>query len=158
MPTPHNCTVARSTTTRFSEARSCTLERQAAFSFRLKVSNPERVDVWFREFDDIVFDLRLNEPTTESQPTMVSSLEVSLCENAISQANHFALQSVHASRGRRWWGPEGGTKMEARDTTSNVERNRHSHSVHATGGSVRTLQVPFRNPLRTTGMVVLAKR
>ena len=45
------------------------------------------------------------------------------------------------------------------------KRNRHSHSVHTTGVSVRTLQVPFRN--RPYGayvltynrhVVVLAKR
>ena len=40
------------------------------FSFKLKISHPERVDVWFREFDDIFFDLRLTELMTESQPTL----------------------------------------------------------------------------------------
>ena len=67
-PTPHNM-VARSSTNRFTEHRS-TLERQAVFSFKLKISNPVRVDIWFREFDDIVFDLRLTGLMTESQPTL----------------------------------------------------------------------------------------
>ena len=67
-PTPHNM-VARSSTNRFAEQRS-TLERSAVFSFKLKISSPERVNVWFREFDDIVFDLRLTELMTESQPTL----------------------------------------------------------------------------------------
>ena len=59
-PTPHNM-VARSSTNRFAEQRSA-LDRSAVFSFKLKIPmNPERVDVWFREFDDIVFDLRLTE-------------------------------------------------------------------------------------------------
>ena len=40
------------------------------FSFKLKISHPERVDVWFREFDDIFFDLRLTELMTESQPPL----------------------------------------------------------------------------------------
>ena len=44
--------------------------RQAVFSFKLKISNPVRVDIWFREFDDIVFDLRLKGLMTESQPTL----------------------------------------------------------------------------------------
>ena len=44
--------------------------RQAVFSFKLKISNPVRVDIWFREFDDIVFDLRLTGLMTESQPTL----------------------------------------------------------------------------------------
>ena len=61
--------VARSSTNRFAEQRS-TLERSAVFSFKLKISNPERVDMRFREFDDIVFDLRLTELMTESQPTL----------------------------------------------------------------------------------------
>ena len=61
--------VAWSSTNRLAEQRS-TPDRSAVFSFKLKISNPERVDVWFREFDDIVFDLRLTERMTESQPTL----------------------------------------------------------------------------------------
>ena len=52
-------------------------------------------------------------------------------------------------------GDGGGAKAEARDTTSNVERNAtqtHTQRTYNRGFRQNTLQVSFRNPIRTTGM------